>query len=82
MEALLTSHLAAIEKVIYAIGIKEHYEKHLDTGGQPLRIAYVGKAPQISTYEPGLDLAKSEQLPFTVTTNLDKALAWLGVKNI
>jgi hypothetical protein len=77
----LEGETAAIQKLIYAIEVTEYYQKHLDSGGQPLRIAYLGQAPLVSTYEPGLDLARQEQLPFTLTTDLDEALSWLGVED-
>jgi hypothetical protein len=75
----LEGETAAIQKVIYAIEVIEYYQKHLDSGGQPLRIAWL--APLVSSYEPGLDLARQEQLPFTLTSDLDEALSWLGVED-
>ena len=76
----LRGDIAAIEKVIYSESIKEQYAQHLEYGGEPLRVAYLGAAHQVSTYEPGLELAESEGLPFTLTTEMEDAMRWLGVK--
>jgi len=73
----LEGNIAATEKIIYAEGILDHYKLHLSSGGRPLRIAFVGKAPQVSTYEPGIDIANSEGIPFTLTTDLEESLSWL-----
>ena len=42
-------------------------------------IAYVGNAPQISTYEPGLDIAKESNIPFDLFNNIMDAYEWLNV---
>lgn len=71
---------AATEKVIYAFGVEKHYVEHLSSGGQALQVAYVGKAPFVSTYEPGVEIAQSSGLPFRLFENINEAFEWLGVK--
>ena len=75
----LTGIPAATEKVLYAFGVRDHYEKYISTGGQPLRVAYVGKAPLVSTYEPGLQVAQDGKLPFDLFVDISEAYEWLGV---
>lgn len=71
---------AAIEKMIYAFGIKDHYNKYIAMGGQKLMIAYVGNKPFVSDYEPGLKIVKDANMPFELFTNITEAYKWLGVK--
>ena len=71
--------LAATEKVLYAFGIQEHYRKHVSIGGQKLMIAYVGKAPIVSTYEPGLKIAKGSNMPVELFTSIEEAYEWLSI---
>lgn len=71
---------AATEKIIYAYGILDHYDKHTTTGGQELMVAYVGRPPQISTYQPGLEIAKERNMPFEVFTDMTACYQWLGIE--
>jgi hypothetical protein len=71
--------IAATEKAIYSLEVREQYLHHLASGGEPLRVAYLGSAPRVSTYEPGQELAERENLPFLTTTELEDAMLWLGV---
>jgi len=75
----LDGKIHATEKLIYTQSVLDQYKLHLSSGGRPLRIAFVGKAPQISSYEPGIDIAKSEGIPVTMTTDFEEALSWLEV---
>ncbi len=70
---------AATEKIIYAFGIQDHYDEHISTGGQDLMVAYVGSAPHVSTWEPGLQIAQDSNMPFDLFTNIKKAYEWLSV---
>lgn len=49
----LQGDIAATEKAVYSLEVREQYMRHLATGGERLRIAYLGAVPQVSTYEPG-----------------------------
>ena len=71
---------AATEKIIYAFGIHDHYNNHIPSGGKKVIVAYVGSAPQVSTYEPGLKIAKDTDMPFDLFTNIAEAYTWLGIK--
>jgi hypothetical protein len=70
---------AATEKIIYAFGVQDHYDEHITTGGQELMIAFVGSAPQVSTYEPGLQVARESNMPFDLFTGIKEAYEWLGI---
>ena len=71
---------AATEKIIYTFGIQDHYSNYIATGGQALMVAYVGSAPHVSTYEPGLKIAKDSNMPFDLFTDIAEAYKWLGIK--
>ena len=75
----LQGDIAASLKVLYTMKIKEYYENHIESGGKPLKIAYVGSPNKIDSYEPGSEVARKEQLPTTLTTSKKEALIWLGV---
>ena len=70
---------AATEKLLYAYGVLEEYTLYIERGGHPLQIAYVGSAPAVSTYEPGLEVARQGGFRFELFTDMSAALAWLGV---
>lgn len=76
----LTGIPAATEKIIYAFGIKDHYDEYISAGGQELMVAYVGSAPHVSTYEPGLQIAKDSKMPFDLFTDIAEAYKWLGIR--
>ncbi len=70
---------AATEKILYAFGIQEHYEDYISAGGHAIKVAYVGKEPTVSTFEPGLEVAQDTNMPFNLFTTIDEAYEWLGV---
>ncbi|SHO52642.1 hypothetical protein [Desulfopila aestuarii] len=70
---------AAIERIIYAFESLDHYLCHLSTGGQELMIAYVGSPPFISSYRPGMEIAKANNLSVDLFTDIEKAYNWLGI---
>ena len=76
----LTGTLAATEKVIYTFGIQDHYKNYISTGGQELMIAYVGNAQQVSTYEPEQKIARDNNMPFDLFSDIEEAYEWLGIK--
>ncbi len=75
----LEVNIAATEKFISSMPVKEHYQNHLCTEGQLLQVAYVGKPSKVSDGEPFLNIAKAEGLPFTLAKNIKEAKSWLGV---
>ncbi len=75
----LSGDRSAVEKIIYALEIKERYFEHLATGGPKLQVAYVGSPSQVSTYQPGLDIARKSDMPFMLFTRIEDAHEWLDV---
>lgn len=75
----LSGDRAALEKIIYALEVQDRYFKHLDAGGPKLLVAFVGSPSQVSTYEPGLEIARQSDMPFTLFTNIEDAYDWLDV---
>ncbi|MFC1563570.1 hypothetical protein ACFL6G_01480 [candidate division KSB1 bacterium] len=73
----LDGDIAATEKMIYTMKIIDLLKTHYKSGGQQLFIAFLGKIPQISTFEPGADLADQEGWPYILTKDIDEALSWL-----
>lgn len=73
---------AATEKLLCVINIEKQYNEHLKGGGQPLRVAYLGSAPAISSYRPGYDWMKLANLPFNVFTDEHEADLWLDIESI
>ena len=71
---------AATEKLLCSINIEQQYNEHLNSGGQPLRVAYLGSAPAVGSYRPGHDWMKIANLPFHVFTDEKKAYQWLDVE--
>ncbi len=74
----MTGIPTSTEKTLYAFGIQDIYMTHLATGGQPMMVAYVGRPSQVSSFEPGVEVARSNDLPFRLFTSRDDAIAWLG----
>lgn len=72
----------ATEKVLYAFGIQDAYARHISSGGQDLRIAYVAEVPIVSTFEPGLDIAKNTNMPFELFETKEDACEWLGISPV
>ena len=72
---------SATEKVIYAQGAAQHYEDYLKTGGQALKIAYLGAAMALDSYEPGLDIALQRNLSTRLFTSEKDACHWLKLES-
>ncbi len=72
---------AATQKTLYALSIEEQYREHLATGGLAFGVAYLGSTPSVSTYEPGLELTKSQDLPFDIFTDENEAYKWLDIES-
>lgn len=71
---------AAIQRILYILGIHEQYTEHIASGGHPLRIAFVGSPPHVGgTYDPGLEIGKDLGLPWELFTDIEKAYEWLDV---
>ncbi len=70
----------ATEKMLYAMNTVEKYFEYIRDSGMMLKVAYLGNAPHVSTFEPGLDHAKSLGIPVNVFTDEEEARTWLGIK--
>ena len=78
----LNGDIPVIEKIIFAQETIETYKYHLASRGKELKFAFAGKVPQVSSYKPGLEIAKKEGIQAIVTDDINEAFKWLGVKNI
>ncbi len=70
----------ATEKTLFSISNLELYRNHLATGGKEIQTAFVGSPPLVSTFEPGIELAKNAGLAVEIFTDAEKAMTWLGVE--
>ena len=70
----------ATEKTVYALIAAQYYEDYRKGGGQALRIAYLGAAPAVVAYEPGLDIVRQRNLPFRLFTSEQDAFSWLRIE--
>lgn len=75
----LSGDRAALEKIIYALEIQNRYFEHLAAGGPKLLVASVGNPSQTCAYEPGLEIARQSDMPFTLFTSIEDAYEWLDV---
>ena len=67
-----------IDKFKYALEVKSQYDRYLESGGKPLRIAYLrGKSHENAQINPGFELVEKEGLPIIHTSDLNEALRWL-----
>ena len=64
-------------EVLYASGALAAYQSHLDRGGAPVSVAYLGSPTLVGAWSPGLELARAAGLDAIVTTDREEALAWL-----
>ena len=72
--------ILATQKTLFSYSNLELYRNHLATGGQEIQTAFVGSPPLVSTFEPGIELAKNNGLAVEIFTEIDKATIWLGVE--
>ncbi|OVE81714.1 hypothetical protein BVY04_02665 [bacterium M21] len=73
----LEGDTAAIEKVLYAFTVHEHYEHHLEQGGRPLRLAYLGDEHAVNSFVAGLAMSHQKGAPFLMTHDREEAWEWL-----
>ena len=70
----------ATERAIYGSEIVALYRMHLDTGGEPLQLAYVGPAVDAEMWNPGMEIAQSSGVNAILTTKMGEAREWLGIE--
>lgn len=75
----LSGEISAIEKIIYALEVQGKYFEHLASSGQKLVVAYVGRAPLVSTYKPGMKIAMESDMPINLFTSIEDAYEWLCI---
>ena len=76
----LHGKIYAVQKIIYTHQVIDKLKNYFASRDKDLHFAYVGKAPQISTYEPGLEIVERERIQAIVTDDINEAFEWLGVK--
>lgn len=67
----------ATAEIMYAHNISQLYKEHLDHGGDPLRIAYLGPDTYINDSMPGLSIAQAGGLDVLTTSDFPVAVEWL-----
>ena len=75
----LHGDIFAVQKVMYTHQVIDQVKNYFASEGKDLKFAYVGKAPQVSTNEPGLEIVENEGMQAIVIEDLDKAFKWLDV---
>lgn len=56
------------------------YRQHIDSGGSPVRFAYLAPSHYMTNYAPGFKEAKSRGIDVDLFTDKQEALSWLGVE--
>lgn len=69
-----------MQKIMYTQQIIDQVKAYITSEGKDMQFAYVGKAPQVSTYEPGLEIVEQDGMQAIVTDDLKTALEWLNIK--
>ena len=65
----------ATQDILYAQGVGDFYKQHLSTGGEPIRIAFIGREPK--AWEDGEAIGKEYGLDTLTTTDYNEGLNWL-----
>ena len=76
----LHGKIYAVQKIIYTQQVIDKIKNYFASRDKDLQFAYVGKAPQVSTYEPGLEIVEREKMQGILTDYINEAFEWLGVK--
>ena len=76
----LAGEVYAVQEMLYAKKIIAQIKSYAQLESENLRFAYVGKVPQVSTYNPGLEMAECEYIKAIVTDDIDKAFQWLELE--
>ena len=76
----LDGDIYAVQKIMYSLKVIDQIRYYFASKSKDMQFAYVGKAPQVSTYEPGLEIAEIEGIQAITTVDINEALKWLGVE--
>jgi len=76
----LEGDILALQKIICSFQVIEQIKLYFESESRNIQFAYLGKAPQVSSYKPGLEIAKMEGIQAIVTVDINEAYEWLGVK--
>ena len=71
--------LGGTDRSLFAIGLENHYEQYLRSGGHQLLFALVKS--RIAAYEPGVEILEVSSLLFKMFDDIDKALKWLSIQS-
>ncbi|MHA2061302.1 MAG: hypothetical protein ACW963_03315 [Candidatus Sifarchaeia archaeon] len=75
----LHGDIYAVQKIMYTQQVLGQVKDYFATRSKDLQFAYVRKAPQVSTNEPGLEMAEREGIQVIVTDDINEAFEWLGL---
>ena len=67
----------ATAEIMYAHNISQLYKQHLDQGGEPVRVAYLGPDTYINDSMPGVGIAQAGGLDVLTTSDFPAAVEWL-----
>ncbi|NKB31731.1 MAG: hypothetical protein GKR91_01360 [Pseudomonadales bacterium] len=74
-----TSYPAAVEHIIVATELANLYRKHLATDGNPIKFALFTRKNLITrNFQPGLDIARLEDIDLINTDDEAEILVWLN----
>jgi len=65
------------ERVIFTEESLDLHRQHLESGGEPIQVAFLGSPKVIGSFNPGLDIAKSRGFSATITASPEEAIAFL-----
>jgi len=68
---------SATGRIIFFEEIINQHDTYVDMGGVPLRMAFLWPASKLTSYSPGVEIAKLRGFAAATMTDLDEALAWL-----
>ena len=74
---LTNDDMSLIDEVMYIKRIAQEYQRYLDAGNPPLKIAFWGSPDRIKPHSPSPKIGKEIGLNMFVTDNEAAAIAWL-----
>jgi hypothetical protein len=70
--------MGATEKTLYALRVENFYNEHLASGGDAIQMAFVTTPRFVSSFEPGHEIGRRDELPFSLFQDVKEAREWLG----
>ena len=69
-------------EIKYVQGVGQGYQDYLEAGGTPIKVAVVGKEEMIEAWKKSEEIAMSYSLEVFITSDYEKAIAWLKNENM